>query len=135
MTAIAPDHQAVPNAPYAPLWADVDRALADLHSQKDSWVQVSLDERIDLLAALRRSLAEAEDRWITISLESKGLAPGGYGESEERTWLTILTRALRLIHQALIDVRDHGRPNLPGSLTSRSDGQVVAMVLPASRYD
>jgi hypothetical protein len=77
MTAIVPDHQAVPNAPYAPpLWADVDRALADLHSQKDSWVQVSLDERIDLLAALRRSLAEAEDRWITISLESRGLAPG-----------------------------------------------------------
>ena len=136
MTAIAPDHQAVPNAPYAPpLWADVDRALADLHVQKDSWVQVSLDERIDLLAALRRSLAEAEDRWITISLESRGLAPGGYGESEERTWFTILTRALRLIHQALIDVRDHGRPHLPGSLTTRSDGQVVAMVLPASRYD
>lgn len=136
MTAIAPDHQAVPQASHTPpLWADVDRALADLHSRKDSWVQISLSERIDLIAALRRNLAEAEDRWITISLESKGLAPGGYGEGEERTWFTILTRALRLIHQALSDVRDHGRPHLPGSLTTRSDGQVVAPVLPASRYD
>jgi len=136
MTAIVPDHQAMPKAPHTPpLWADVDRALADLYVRKDSWIQVSLSERIDLLATLRRSLAEAEDRWITISLESKGLAPGGYGESEERTWFTILTRALRLIHQALIDVRDHGRPRLPGNLTTRSNGQVVAPVLPASRYD
>ncbi|MGQ9829038.1 MAG: hypothetical protein ACUVSW_14355 [Roseiflexus sp.] len=136
MTAIAPDHQVVPKASHTPpLWADVDRALADLHSRKDSWVQESLDERIALLAALRRTLADAEERWIAISLESRGLAPGGYGESEERTWLAILTRFLRLLHQALIDVRDHGRPSLPGGLTTRPDGQVVAPVLPASRYD
>ncbi len=136
MTAIAPDHQAVPKASHTPpLWADVDRALADLHSRKDAWVQVSLSERIDLIAALRRNLAEAEEHWITISLESKGLAPGGYGEGEERTWFTILTRALRLIHQALSDVRDYGRPHLPGTLTTRPDGQVVVPVLPASRYD
>jgi hypothetical protein len=51
MTAIAPDHQAVPKAPHTPpLWADVDRALADLYVRKDSWIQVSLSERIDLLA-------------------------------------------------------------------------------------
>jgi len=136
MTAVAPDHPSasiVPQTP--PLWADVDRALADLHSRKDTWVQVSLEERIELLAALRRTLADAEERWITTSLESKGLAPGGYGEGEERTWFTILIRALRLLHQALSDVRDHGRPHLPGGLTTRSNGQVAAMVLPASRYD
>ncbi len=136
MTAVAPDHRAAPTAPKTPpMWADVDRALADLHARKDSWVQVSLEERIALLDALRHALADAEERWIALSLEAKGLAPGGYGEGEERTWFTILTRALRLLHQALIDVRDHGRPQLPGGLTSRPNGQVVVPVLPASRYD
>lgn len=136
MTAVAPDHRAAPTAPQTPpMWADVDRALADLHARKDSWVQVSLEERIALLDALRHALADAEERWIALSLEAKGLAPGGYGEGEERTWFTILTRALRLLHQALIDIRDHGRPQLPGELTARPNGQVVAPVLPINRYD
>lgn len=136
MAAFASDRQ-VASAPsqIPPMWADVDRALADLHTRKDPWLQVSLDERIALLATLRRALADAEERWITTSLESKGLAPGGYGEGEERTWFTTLTRALRLLHQALSDVRDHGRPQLPGGLTARPNGQVVVPVLPISRYD
>ncbi|MFQ3631254.1 hypothetical protein [Roseiflexus sp.] len=136
MTAIAPDHRSAPTTSQTPpMWADVDRALADLYARKNSWVQVSLEERIALLATLRRALADAEERWITASLEAKGLAPGGYGEGEERTWFTILTRTLRLLHQALIDIRDHGRPQLPGVLTSRPNGQSVAPVLPMSRYD
>ncbi|MGC9038911.1 MAG: hypothetical protein ACP5MJ_05340, partial [Roseiflexus sp.] len=136
MTAVAPDHRAAPTTPQTPpMWADVDQALADLHARKDSWVQVSLDERIALLATLRRALADAAERWITTSLEAKGLAPGGYGEGEERTWFTILTRSLRLLHQALSDVRDHGQPQLPGGLTTRPNGQVIAPVLPINRYD
>lgn len=136
MTAVAPEHRATPTSPQTPpMWADVDRALADLHARKDPWIQVSLDERIALLATLRRALADAEERWITLSLEAKGLALGGYGEGEERTWFTILTRALRLLHQALMDIRVHGRPQLPDGLTARPNEQVVVPVLPASRYD
>lgn len=136
MSTVAPDHQTAPSTLQTPpVWADVDRALADLHARKDVWAQVSLEERIAILAALRRKLVDFEERWIATSLEAKGLAPGGYGEGEERTWFTILTRTVRLLHQALSDVRDHGRPQLPGELTVRSGEQVVVPVLPTSRYD
>ncbi len=136
MPTVAPEHRAMPIEPgVAPVWVDIDRALDELHARKDSWVQVSVEDRITILAELRRGVAEIEERWVAASLEAKGLAPGGYGEGEERAYFAILTRALRLLQQALRDIRDPGRPRIPGGLTVRPNGQVVARVLPASLYD
>lgn len=69
-------------------------------------------------------------------MAAEGLTAGEPGSGEE--WLSgpyLVIRNLRLLREALAEVDDLGAPEVPGGVTTRPDGRVVAEVFPASLYD
>ena len=112
--------------------AELVQALEDLQAKKQEWVNLSLDTRIHILDGIRRDLWSVAEEWIEVSMREKGVSPGTFGETEEWASFWPLSRGLRLIRQSLDDIRRHGRPRIPGPIRMRSNGQVVAQVLPAT---
>jgi hypothetical protein len=116
--------------------AALDAAVRDLQGRKDAWVAVSVRERIALVDRLIHDYLAITDRWVAACLDAKGIAPGSPVAGEE--WgagpYTIL-KWLRQLRGALADIASIGRPRIPGPVTTRPDGQVVARVFPQTTYD
>lgn len=114
----------------------MDAAIADLQAKKDAWVRVSVRERIALLDRLIRAFDAIAPRWVAACAQGKGIPADSPTVGEE--WGTgpyTLIRNLRLLRESLQDIERRGRPRIPGPVTTRPDGQVVAQVFPASGYD
>lgn len=109
---------------------DIDEALRVLYSSKDDWASLEVDERIGIMEDILRDMGAIGDRWVGACARAKGFRPGSRGEGEEWLFLAILFRRLRLIRQSLAEIKVHGRPRIPGPLTRRPGGQVVAKVYP-----
>ncbi len=141
MTALAPSTgsaripQAKSNIPPTDrLW--MDRSLAVLHEAKDAWVGVDLVERIELLQAMRKDLARVADRWVVRACEAKGIALDTPPESEE--WLGgpfSVARNLRLLEQTLMELLEHGEPQIRGEVRTLPSGQVAVGVFPYEGFD
>ncbi|MDI6801317.1 MAG: aldehyde dehydrogenase family protein [Thermodesulfovibrionales bacterium] len=114
---------------------DIDEALKVLQANKDAWVRFGIDERIAILDEIKHDMLKVADRWIAASISAKGVPENSNGEGEE--WLTLsgVFRYVRLLRQSLIDIQKHGRPQISGTVTTRSDGQVVAQVFPQTKFD
>ncbi len=108
----------------------MDEAVKVLQANKDVWVALGLHERIRILDEIKLDLMSGADRWVAASLAAKGIPARTFGEGEEWATLAAVFRAVRLLRQSLIDIRNDGRPQLPKPLTTRPDGQVVAQVFP-----
>jgi acyl-CoA reductase-like NAD-dependent aldehyde dehydrogenase len=116
--------------------ADMDQAVQTLQEHKDAWVAVSVRERVALLDRLIADCAALAERWVAASLQGKRIPAGAPAASEE--WLTgpyVTIKCLRQLRQSLLDVEATGRPRIPGPVTTRPDGQVVAPVFPLTSYD
>ena len=113
----------------------IDDAVQKVASHKESWATLSVTERIAILIEIERDMQTVADRWVLTSTRAKGLSPRSFGEGEE--WLAVATiyRQVRLLRQSLMDIRRSGRPQVPGPITTRSDGQVVARVFPQTLID
>ena len=114
----------------------IDAALEVLREHAGEWVGMGIDERITLLETLTKSTLDVSERWIAAALEAKGISRGTAAEAEE--WLAgpvVVLRNLQLLKRTLEDIRDHGSPRLPGRVTTRPDGQVVAPVFPTDGWD
>jgi acyl-CoA reductase-like NAD-dependent aldehyde dehydrogenase len=139
MTALQQGSAAIPEAKHSipPTSKDeIDEALAVLSDKKDTWVGLSIDERIRILDVLTESTHRVAERWVRAACEAKGIRRGSPAEGEE--WLggpAVVIRNLQLLKQSLKDIRDHGSPQLPGEPTVRPDGQVVAPVFPTDTLD
>lgn len=127
---------AVPDAAEPTPRRELDAAVDDLRAHRDEWAALPLGERIELLDALVADFRAVADRWVERSRRAEGLADDSPFLGEE--WLAgpyVVLRNLRLLREALEDVRESGRPEIPGPVTERPDGQVVAEVFPASLWD
>ena len=116
--------------------AQIDEALEVLTQHKQAWADASIDDRIDLLDALREGVARVAEEWVEASLQGKGIDPGSPYEAEE--WLggpAVLLRNIQLLQRSLRDFREHGAPCLPKPAFLGERGQVVAPVLPADGWD
>lgn len=116
--------------------AAIDADLAALQARKDAWVGVAPRARVRLLDALIRDYAAVIPRWIAASCRAKGIGPNDPAVSEE--WVAgvwPVMRHLRQFHQALGDIAAVGHPRIPGPVSTRADGQVVAQVFPFNGYD
>lgn len=113
----------------------IDGLLETLDTNKDSWARLEISERISLVDAVREELSAISDRWVSAEFEAKRIMPGTLGEAEERTILATVHRALRTLRGVLVEIRDYGRPLIPGPLTSGPNRQVVARVFPATTFD
>lgn len=114
----------------------LDRAVAEAGAGAKGWVFTDVATRIELLDELIEDTFAVADQWARLACQGKGVPPDSPLSGEEWQGGPVLTlRNLRLLRVALADIRDHGRPRLPGRPTARPDGQVVVPVVPTDRYD
>jgi hypothetical protein len=114
----------------------IDEALAILDDQKDEWVELEIDERIEFLEQIRLGMVDVAEDWVAAAVKAKGMTPGSAAEAEE--WLggvSTVIRNIMLLMSSLRDIRDYGVPQLPKAAYARPDGQVVAPVVPSTAWD
>ena len=116
--------------------AQIETAVAELAARAEAWIDVDIDGRIALIKTLRRDTAAVAEEWVAAACEAKGIRRGDPCEGEE--WLggpfTTL-RNLRLLERTLKQIRDRGRPQAPGPVTTRPDGTVTVGVFPGEPWD
>ncbi len=114
----------------------LDTAIEEVRAHAGEWAALPVGELLALLRDLRRDVARVADRWVELSLAAKDLDPDEPVAGEE--WLTgpyFVLRNLRLLQRALTDIAAAGHPKIPGRVTTRANGQVVARVFPAEFAD
>ncbi|MFC1975663.1 aldehyde dehydrogenase family protein [Chloroflexota bacterium] len=114
----------------------IDAAVEIVRSHKDEWVALGIRERVDILETLIKDVAATAERWTTLSCEAKGTCLDNSASIEE--WLGgpyLILHNLRQLRQSLLDIETYGHPKIPGSVTTRPNGQVVAQVFPQNLYD
>ncbi len=114
----------------------MDASVKSLQAHKDAWVALTIRERIVILDQLIKDFTAITPRWIAACLRAKGVAEDSPAASEEWAagpWPVL--RNLRQLRQSLVDIESSGHPKIPGPVTTRPDGQVVAQVFPQTAYD
>src|SRR5437763_8602423 len=115
---------------------EMDAVVQSLQSHKDAWVALPIHERIALLDRIITGFAGIAPRWVAASNLAKGITEDSLWVGEEwasGVWLVL--KNMQLLRQALGDIKAYGRPRIPGPITTRPDGQVVAQVFPQKIYD
>ncbi|HLX59228.1 MAG TPA: hypothetical protein VKR83_19595, partial [Ktedonobacteraceae bacterium] len=115
---------------------EMDAALQILHAQKNAWVALPVMERIVIIDRLLRDCASIAPRWIDASVKAKGIAADSPTAAEE--WgagIWPVMKSLRQLRQVLGEIAGTGHPKIPGPITTRPNGQVVAQVFPLTAYD
>ncbi len=116
--------------------AALDAAIADVQAKRDAWVAVGVPERIALMDRLIADFAALAPRWVAASIQAKGIAPGSPAVTDEWAAGVYATlKHLRQMRNSLSQIASSGRPRIPGQVTTRPDGQVVARVFPYNGYD
>jgi acyl-CoA reductase-like NAD-dependent aldehyde dehydrogenase len=114
----------------------MDAAIQMLNAKKDTWVALGVAERIAIIDAVIRDVASVAERWVGACLKAKGIEPDAPAAGEEWSNGPYSTmKELRQFRQSLVDISVRGHPHIPGPVTTRADGQVVARVFPQSLYD
>lgn len=116
--------------------ADMDKAIAELQANKQKWTQVSIADRIRLCERLLRDYQAIAAESVEAACRAKGLGPDDPRSGEE--WLggpLCVNRNLRLLARSLSETHAYGAPRIPGPITTRKDGRVVAQVFPDGLYD
>ena len=109
---------------------EIDSALDVLKNNKDAWVQLDLTDRITILDQIKDDLHKYEKEWVAASMAAKSLDYESMGEAEEWAGVTIAYRQIRFLRKSLEDIIRYGQPKIPGKITIRPNGQVVAQVIP-----
>lgn len=127
---------AAPPSPAATPRAGLDAAVAAVAAAAPGWAAASIAEQVHLLDRLVRDYLAVSPRWVAAAMAADGLSADAPGGGEE--WLSgpyLVVRNLRLLREALAEIEDLGAPEVPGGISTRPDGRVVAEVFPASLYD
>jgi acyl-CoA reductase-like NAD-dependent aldehyde dehydrogenase len=111
--------------------AAIDRAVAVLTASKDAWARMDLSGRIALLDQVKQELPKIEKRWIAANLAAREAGPRSLVEGTEWGNITTVYRQINFLRKALQDIVRFGKPQIPGKVTTRANGQVVAQVMPS----
>ena len=114
----------------------MDTAVSAVYAHKDEWVATGIHKRIAIIETLIKDVARIAERWATRCCEAKGSCINNSAAIEE--WLGgpyLILCNLRSLRQSLLDIEKSGYPQIPGPITVRSNGQVVAQVFPQNIYD
>jgi len=114
---------------------DIDRIIGELRDAAPSWVAMGIDERIELLEELGRSIIAAGDGWATAAAQAKGIRRQSPAMAED--WGSGVVTTLRnvtLLASTLRDIRDTGRP-APPSIRIDERGHTVVEVFPTEMLD
>jgi hypothetical protein len=110
--------------------AEMDQALAVLTTHKNDWANMDIPGRIALLDQMKQDLSKVEKRWITQAMATKDAHAETLAEGEEWWNLMLVYRHLPFLRKALQDIAQFGKPQIPGKVTTRPNGQVIAQVVP-----
>lgn len=114
----------------------MNAAIQTLQSRKGAWVALTIRERIAIIDKLIQDVAAIAPRWVAACLQTKGIAEDSSSVGEEwAAGIWPVLKNLRQLRQSLMDIEANGHPNIPGPVTTRPDGQVVAQVFPQTVYD
>ncbi len=124
----------MPTLPPTPQ-GQLDERLAKLKASAPKFARLAIDARIALLDELRRGYAKAADELVRTACAVKSVPSAAAGEE----WLSgpvITGRYMRLLSEALRDVRSHGAPRIdPKWIRTLSDGRLAIRVFPSSAMD
>jgi acyl-CoA reductase-like NAD-dependent aldehyde dehydrogenase len=124
--------------PIAPTpMSELDAAIARLKKNRASWAALPLEKRIPLLDEVGRRLLDVAAEWSELDARAKGLWPGSPAAGEASLSGPVPTiRNVRLLADALRQVKEHGAPLLPeGAFSTRPDGRLVVKVFPYDTWD
>lgn len=114
----------------------LDTAIDDLRRHASGWAQRAPIDRVPILNRLSRGFDRVADRWVHAVLAAEGLDEKRPEAGEE--WLVgpyMVLRNIHLLRRSMIELEENGRPKIPGPISTRPDGQVVARVFPENAYD
>ena len=115
---------------------EIDKELVKLDQHRKEWAELSIETRISLTDQILRDFESCNSQWVEAAVHAKGTQnyPGGAGQ-EWLAGVTTTLRNLRLLGRVLRQIRDTGRPQLPGKVRSGANGQVIAEVFPTDGFD
>ncbi len=110
--------------------AEMDQALAVLTAHKDVWATMDIPGRIALLHQIKQDIPGVEERWLAASMAAKENQQESYGAAVDWYSITVIYRYIRFLRKAFQDILQYGKPKIPGKVSTRANGQVVAQVVP-----
>ena len=110
----------------------IDRAVTDLHNQRDRWVQVNISQRLAYIQDCLNSTVAIADAWTSATCQAKGIDPQTSLAGEE--WIAGPISTVRNLRLLMTSLQADGQLK-PAKIERRQNGQVVAQVLPANLID
>ena len=110
--------------------AEIDQALSVLSAQKDTWAMLDIPKRLAILIQIKQDVHKVERHFVDSGIAAKGAAAGSPVEGDEWGNIAATYRMIRFLIRALQDIARFGKPRIPGKVTTRPNGQVVAQVMP-----
>ena len=98
---------------------EIDEALEILEAHKNAWVDLDIQERIDILDEIMDDLPSVADRWIGASIAAQELQGNSFGIGESSVLFSVVYRIVRVLRQSLIDIQQNGQPRIPGPVGKR----------------
>jgi aldehyde dehydrogenase (NAD(P)+) len=131
--------RAVPPTPEDELTAEqratLDAALDELRAYAGAWARLGPAQRGALLDEVLAGLMRVGPRIVEVSLEARGLTPGGHAEGEEWTGMTMNIRYARLLGRSLAEIERYGHPRLPHPPYRGPGDQAIVRVYPDDIYE
>ena len=116
---------------------ELEQKLTRLREGASAFARLPISNRLHLLEHGLEGVRRVAERWVRLACTAKGLDFDSPASAEE--WLggpMTTLRNLRLLREALLEIRDFGLPQLPdGAISTREDGTVVARVFPKDLFD
>ncbi len=113
----------------------IDQVIGELRDAAPSWVATGIDERIELLEELARTIPAAGEGWAIAAAQAKGIRRDSPAMAED--WGSGVLATLRnvmLLAATLRDIRDTGRP-VPPAIRLDERGHTVVDVFPTEPLD
>ncbi|UCC92206.1 MAG: hypothetical protein JSW25_05895, partial [Thermoplasmata archaeon] len=112
---------------------DLDRALEELASHRQEWVDLPIAERLALVRRIKKDFLPVMERWSRLSEMAHGTEGRSFGNDSEWIDIALINRTHSALERSLRGIERTGRPKVTGGYSTRPDGQVVAHVYPDSR--
>lgn len=116
-------------------FSDIDQSLDRLSGHKDRWINLELNQKITILDQIMEDFNSVAEEWVSLSMQAKGIPGNSFGEGEEWFNIAISNRLIRLYKESLKDILQHGKPQIPGPITTLNNGQLSIQVFPQKPID
>ena len=115
--------------------ADIDTLVGELRDAAPSWIAMGIDERIELLEELARTIPAAGEGWAMAAAQAKGIRRDSPAMAEDwGSGVLATVRNVTLLASTLRDIRDTGRP-APPAIRLDDRGHTVVEVFPTEPFD